>query len=157
MTASSWSGSGALRSQCISFGIAGCIGLAQAAVCRVLRRSDPDNPHLRKNWPGWRWMVPCVLIGAVVRHELGPVLAASLFGHSPQFMLAGTARQLLFGLGFTLLYLFGRGPTVDPMRPVADFWILAAAGAVPSLGFRLLKRSLDDRAALEVLNGDNQA
>jgi hypothetical protein len=94
---------GMVYAQCISFSIAACIGLAQAAVCRVLRRSDPDNPHLRKNWPGWRWMVPCVLIGAVVGHELGTVLAASLFGHSPQFMLAGTARQLLFGLGFTLL------------------------------------------------------
>lgn len=64
---------------------------------------------------------------------------------------------LVIGLGFTLLYLFGRGTVVDAMRPVADFWILAAAGAIPSLGFRLLKRSLDDRAALEVLNGDNQA
>ena len=64
---------------------------------------------------------------------------------------------LVIGLGFTLLYLFGRGQVVDSLRPIADFWILAAAGAVPSLGFRLLKRLLDDRAALEVLsNGDNQ-
>jgi hypothetical protein len=60
----------------------------------------------------------------------------------------------VIGLGFTLLYLFGRSAPVDPLRPVADFWILAAAGAVPSLGFRLLKRSIDDRAALEVLSGD---
>jgi len=59
---------------------------------------------------------------------------------------------LVIGMGFTFLYLFGRGPVVDPLRPIADFWILAAAGAVPSLGFRLLKRLLDDRAALEVLN-----
>jgi hypothetical protein len=59
---------------------------------------------------------------------------------------------LVIGLGFTLLYMFGRQYPVDPLRPVADFWILAAAGAVPSIGFRLLKRFLDDRAALEVLN-----
>ena len=62
----------------------------------------------------------------------------------------------VIGLSFTLLYLFGRGPVVDNLRPVADFWILAAAGAIPSLGFRLLKRSLDDRAALEALNDGNQ-
>lgn len=61
----------------------------------------------------------------------------------------------VIGVGFTLLYLFGRQYPIDPLRPIVDFWILAAAGAVPSLGFRILKRSLDDRAALEVLsNGD---
>jgi len=61
----------------------------------------------------------------------------------------------VIGLGFTLLYLFGRAAPIDPLRPIADFWILAGAGAVPAIGFRLLKRSLDDRAAVEVLtNGD---
>ncbi len=63
---------------------------------------------------------------------------------------------LTIGLFFTLLYLFGRGPTVDNLRPIADFWILAAAGAVPSIGFRILKRTLDNRAALEVINGSDQ-
>lgn len=58
------------------------------------------------------------------------------------------------GLFFTLLYLFGRTSPVDHLRPIADFWILAAAGAVPSIGFRILKRIMDNRAALEVLNGD---
>jgi hypothetical protein len=61
----------------------------------------------------------------------------------------------VIGLGFSLLYIFGRGPSVDPLRPVVDFWLLAGAGAVPAIGFRLLKRSIDDRAAVEVLtNGD---
>lgn len=58
------------------------------------------------------------------------------------------------GAFFSLLYVFGRPALVDHLRPIADFWILAAAGAVPSLGFRVLKRILDNRAALEVLNGD---
>jgi hypothetical protein len=59
------------------------------------------------------------------------------------------------GAFFSLLYLFGRPATIDHLRPVADFWILAAAGAIPSIGFRLLKRVLDNRAALEVLNNDS--
>jgi hypothetical protein len=63
---------------------------------------------------------------------------------------------LVIGAGFSLLYLFGRPALVDHLRPIADFWILAAAASVPSLGFRFLKRSIDDRAALEVLSsGDN--
>jgi hypothetical protein len=94
---------GMAYAQAISFSIAACIGLLQAAVCRVLRRSDPDNPHLKHNWPGWGWMAPCVLLGAVAGHELGTVLAATAMGHEPNFMLAGSARQVLFGAGFTLL------------------------------------------------------
>ena len=61
------------------------------------------------------------------------------------------------GAFFSFLYVFGRHAPIDPLRPIADFWILAAAGAVPSLGFRLLKRVMDNRAALEVMTNGDQA
>lgn len=61
------------------------------------------------------------------------------------------------GVAFSLLYLFGRGPIVDHLRPIADFWILTTAGALPTLGFRVAKRAVDNAAALEVVNGKNKA
>ncbi|WP_240660754.1 sensor histidine kinase [Inhella crocodyli] len=94
---------GMLYAQVISLCIGTAISLLQHGVSRVLLRSDPDNPQLRAHWPGWRWMVPCILLGALVGHESGTAIAAGLMGHEPRFMLAGTPRQLLFGAGFTLL------------------------------------------------------
>ncbi len=94
---------GMLYAQLISLCIGTAIGLLQRAVCRLLLRSDPDNPKLRAHWPGWGWMVPCVLLGALIGHEAGTAIAAALLGHEPRFLLAGTPRQVLFGASFTLL------------------------------------------------------
>ncbi len=94
---------GMLYAQAISLCIGTSIALLQHGVSRVLLRSDPDNPKLRANWPGWPWMVPCILLGALGGHEAGTAIAAGLLGHEPRFLLAGTPRQLLFGAGFTLL------------------------------------------------------
>lgn len=94
---------GMLYAQCISFCIAYSIGLLQVGVSRWLRRADPDNPKLKANWPGWTWMLPCVLVGSVVGHELGTLLAAGLLGHSPRGLFSGTLRQLVLAGGFTLL------------------------------------------------------
>ena len=94
---------GMLYAQVISLCIGTTIGVLQRFVCRVLLRSDPDNPRLRAHWPGWPWMVPCVLAGAFIGHEAGTAITAALLGHEPRFMVSGTARQVLFGAGFTLL------------------------------------------------------
>jgi hypothetical protein len=94
---------GMAYAQTITWSIALCIGLLQRGISRVLLRVDPHNPRLQSHWPGWKWMVPCVLIGALVGHEIGTWLAATAMGHRPQLLSAGSGRQLLFGVGFTLI------------------------------------------------------
>lgn len=87
----------------ISLCIGYSIGLLQTLLCRWLLRSDPDNPKLRAHWPGWPGMLACVLLGALIGHELGNFIVASLFGHKVFLLIGGTPRQLLFAGGFTLL------------------------------------------------------
>jgi len=87
----------------ISLSIGYSIGLLQMLVCRWQLRSDPDNEALRSQWPGWPWMLACILLGAVIGHEIGNLLVASLLGHKPYLLIAATPRQLLIGGGFTLL------------------------------------------------------
>jgi two-component sensor histidine kinase len=94
---------GMFYAQAISLSIAFCIGVLQRGVSRVLLRADPHNPRLISHWPGWQWMVPCVLIGALVGHEIGAWLAATAMGHRPQLLSAGSGRQMFYGAGFTLL------------------------------------------------------
>jgi LytS/YehU family sensor histidine kinase len=60
-------------------------------------------------------MLPCVLLGALIGHEIGTWLAASLLGHEPQGLFQGTLRQVVFAGGFTLmvslaatLFFYGR-------------------------------------------------
>jgi len=98
---------GMVYAQAISLSIAVSIGLLQRAACRVLLRSDPDNPRLRANWPGWPWMAPCIVVGALFGHEVGTAIAAALLGHEPRLLVTGTLRQLLFGASFTLLMSVG--------------------------------------------------
>ncbi|WP_374662030.1 sensor histidine kinase [Inhella sp.] len=94
---------GMLYAQSISLCIAYSIGVLQFGVSRLLLRKDPDNPKLQHHWPGWSWMMGCVLIGSVVGHELGTLLAAGLLGHQPRGLFNGDLRQLVLGGGFTLL------------------------------------------------------
>jgi Histidine kinase len=97
---------GMVYAMLISLCIGTSIGLLQRAVCRGLLRRNPQGPQherLKANWPGWPWMAPCVLLGAVIGHEAGSTLAAALLGHAPSGLFSGDARQLLFAGGFTLL------------------------------------------------------
>ncbi len=87
----------------ISLAIGYSIGLLKFAVCRWRLRSEPNNANLRKNWPGWCWMLPCVLLGAVIGSELGTSTVAWLLGHEARGLFSGGAKQLLFAGGFTLL------------------------------------------------------
>jgi sensor histidine kinase YesM len=90
-----------------SLGISLCIGysigLLQTGVSLWLLRSDPDNEKLQSHWPGWRWMVVCILLGALIGHELGSLAVAKLFGHKVFLLIDATPRRLLIGGGFTLL------------------------------------------------------
>jgi signal transduction histidine kinase len=94
---------GMLYAQCISLCIAYSIGLLQSGVSRLLLRGDPDNKHLKSGWPGWAWMLPCVIVGSVLGHELGTMLAAAMLDHQPRGLFSGSLRQLVLGGSFTLL------------------------------------------------------
>ena len=53
----------------------------------------------------------------------------------------------IVGLGvvlgfFTALYLLARDPVGTPLQPILDVWFIAAAGAIPTLGFRLMRDHL---------------
>jgi hypothetical protein len=87
----------------ISLAIGYSINLLKVAVCRWRLRIEPDNVMLRKNWPGWAWMIPCVLLGALIGHEFGTFVVAWLLGHEARGLFAGSTKQLLFAGGFTLL------------------------------------------------------
>lgn len=104
----------------ISLSIGYSIGLLQMLLCRWLRRSGPDNPALRSGWPGWPWMLVCILLGAFIGHEIGNLIVASLFGHKVHLLIGATPRQLMIGGGFTLivsmiatLYFYNRERVVD--------------------------------------------
>lgn len=87
----------------ISLCIGVSIGLLQRGVSRWLLRSDPDNAALRAGWPGWPWMLPCVLIGALLGNELGTLLMAGLLGHTPRLLVTGSLRGALVGASFVML------------------------------------------------------
>ena len=64
----------------------------------------------------------------------------------------------VMGLGivlgyFTALYLLARDPVLTPLQPILDAWFLAIAGAIPTIGFRILRDHLHLRD--EVKNGNN--
>lgn len=63
----------------------------------------------------------------------------------------------IMGLGvvlgfFTLLYLLARDPVKTPLQPILDVWFLAVFGAIPTIGFRILRRYV--HMSDEVTNGD---
>lgn len=87
----------------ISLAIGYSIALLQWLLSRWLLRSDPENAALRGGWPGWRWMMACILGGAFIGHELGNLVVATLHGHRAYLLIDATPRQWLIGGGFTLL------------------------------------------------------
>ena len=160
---------GMLYAQVISLCIGTCINLLQRTVSRVLLRSDPDNPRLQAHWPGWGWMTPCVLLGALIGHELGTAITAALMGHEPRFLLAGTSRQLLFGAGFTLLvsgaatlFFYSRERMHDLERERADQQRLVAQAQLTALQAQLEPHMLFNtlahlRALIKLRPDDAQA
>ncbi|MFN4116774.1 MAG: histidine kinase, partial [Inhella sp.] len=104
----------------ISLSIGYTIGLLQMLISRWLLRGDPDNPALRNGWPGWPWMLVCILLGGFIGHEIGNLLVASLFDHKVYLLVDATPRQLMVAGGFTLivsmvatLYFYNRERVVD--------------------------------------------
>lgn len=87
----------------ISLAIAYSIALLQWLLSRWLLRGDPDNAALQSGWPGWRWMMGCILGGAFIGHEIGNAVVAAVYGHRPYLLIGATPRQWLIGGGFTLL------------------------------------------------------
>ena len=43
-----------------------------------------DGTPLRPDWPGWHWMLPCILLGTVGGVIVGSMAAQALLGHGPR-------------------------------------------------------------------------
>ena len=93
-------------SLCVGGCIQGLIEIGRYAIARWLRRRGDQSPQVLKNWPGWRYMAPYVLMAALLGYWAGRNLAAMLLGMPwPVVVYAnqGSPRGLLLVLGITVL------------------------------------------------------
>ncbi len=99
-------GDGLWTNLAISLCVGGCIqGLIEAgryAISAGLRSMGVRSPQVMKNWPGWPFMAPYVLVAALVGYWLGRNLAAMLLGHPWPVQVFGSQRGLVLVLAITV-------------------------------------------------------
>jgi Histidine kinase/Histidine kinase-, DNA gyrase B-, and HSP90-like ATPase len=87
-------------SQCITLGCWIFIDGSRVMAARWVHRRGPDGRPVhamsdehaaRADWPGWGWMLPCLMFGTVAGVMLGSMLAQWLLGHGPRG--AGTSAR----------------------------------------------------------------
>ena len=93
-------------------------------------------------------------LGTLLTLGLGHVIMLpGIFFHTtlsrPQAYIFGASIVLVF---FTALYLLARDPVLTPLQPILDIWFLFAAGAIPTLGFRLMRDHLHLRDGADNAN-----
>jgi signal transduction histidine kinase len=97
-------------SQCITLGCWVFIDGGRVLAARWVHRRGPDGRPVRPlgdelaaraDWPGWGWMLPCLMFGTVAGVLLGSALARTLLGHGP-FGAGSSPRQ---GLSLLLISL----------------------------------------------------
>lgn len=93
-------------SLCVGGCIQGLIEIGRYAIAGWLRRRGDHSPQVLKNWPGWRYMAPYVLVAALLGYWAGRNLGAMLLGMPwPVAVYANqnSPRGLLLVLGITVL------------------------------------------------------
>ncbi len=74
---------------CISLGCSLSIDLLRRVATAWVHRHDPDNDAARARWPGWRWMMACLVVGTPIGFTLGSELASALIGRPGAGLLHG--------------------------------------------------------------------
>ena len=69
-----------------------CIDSGRLLAARWANRNAPADfpPHKARNWPGWGWMVPVLVVGTVVGFSVGSSVADWITGRSSPGFLRGT-------------------------------------------------------------------
>lgn len=78
------------------------ITLMQHGLSAWLRRSRPDDPKLCAGWPGMRWMVPIIIVGALAGYSGGTWLADQFTGRRSSQLWEIGALGFLVTTGFVL-------------------------------------------------------
>ena len=68
----------------------------------VHRHAPPGSPESLKRWPGWRWMLPIILVGTIVGFSVGSSVADWITGRQSPGFLRGTWSE---GLALLVLSL----------------------------------------------------
>jgi len=79
-----------------------CIQLLQHGLCAWLRRSRPDDPKLCAGWPGVRWMVPIIILGALIGYTGGNWLGDLITGRRSHQLWEVGPLGFLVTVGFVL-------------------------------------------------------
>jgi signal transduction histidine kinase len=91
-----------LYSACIGLSCHVAIDGARVALARLLAWRDPHGAAARTGWPGWAWMVPCIVIGVSAGLYVGFHLGDALTGHDALHQRTMRWRGYLFLLLLSL-------------------------------------------------------
>src|SRR5262249_24588181 len=80
-----------------------CIGIpcwffidtGRLLAARAIRRARPDHALARYGWPGWGWMSVCIVVGVMLAHPLGMLLARLVTGEQAASPMTAGVEALL--------------------------------------------------------------
>jgi Histidine kinase len=91
------------HSVCIALGCWFAIDSSRLLAARwVYRNAPPGSAQAASRWPGWRWMLPIILVGTIIGFSVGGTVADWITGRPTPGFLRGTVSE---GLALLVLSL----------------------------------------------------
>jgi hypothetical protein len=92
------------QSVCISIACWFTIDTSRLLAARwVYRNAVPGSAQATSRWPGWRWMLPIILVGTIIGFSAGGTVAGWITGRPIPGILNGTVSQRLALLTLSLI------------------------------------------------------